>query len=81
MVMLSPCQVLSLDDNQLKISTWYAGDFVIPRKQIESLQFGIRDQKIIYRGIDPVNDWSTHDGRWSKSGNTYTCQGSGTLAR
>ena len=76
-----PCQVLSLDDNQLKISTWYAGDFVIPRKQIESLQFGIRDQKIIYRGIDAVNDWSTHDGRWSKSGNTYTCQGSGTLAR
>jgi hypothetical protein len=75
------CRVLSLDKKQLHISTWYAGEFTIPRASIQSLQFGISQDQLIYEASDPPSSWSTHEGQWTYSDHGYSCQGMGTLAR
>lgn len=77
-----PCRIISLDEKQLKISTWYAGEFTIPRTLISGVQFGIHDQRVIYSGGDALSEWSTREGKWSAPDeNAYTCLGSGVLAR
>ncbi|MBT8037599.1 MAG: hypothetical protein KJO21_08650 [Verrucomicrobiae bacterium] len=76
-----PCKVLSIDEKKLHVSTWYAGNFSIPRPHIQTLQFGIFEEKTIYTGNDAPSQWSTHDGQWSQSKNSYSCRSKGTLAR
>lgn len=76
-----PCKVLSMDKEQLHISTWYAGKFSIPRTNIRALQFGLSEEKTIFLGNDDPAQWSTRDGSWSFSGTSYTSNGTGTLAR
>jgi len=76
-----PCKVLSMDDKNLLISTWYAGKFSVPRTSIHSLQFGISEDQSIYKGKDSLSQWSTREGSWSRSDNSYSCRGAGTIAR
>ncbi|WP_435895067.1 hypothetical protein [Oceaniferula spumae] len=76
-----PCQVLSMDQNNLEISTWYAGKFTIPRKDIRSVRFGLSEERDIYTGNDAPSRWGTTEGLWSLSDGTYTSKGSGILAR
>jgi len=77
-----PCRVTSMDDDSLLISTWYAGKLLIPRHSIQSLQFGISTNQVIYQGTDAPTEWTSHKGQWSYSNSKgYTCQGVGTLAR
>jgi hypothetical protein len=76
-----PCKLLSMDEKQLHISTWYAGKFSIPRTNIRGLQFGLTQEKIVFIGKDDPSKWSTRDGAWSFSGTTYTASGTGTLAQ
>lgn len=76
-----PCQVLSMDKDKLRISTWYAGDFEIARKDVRSLRFGLSEERNIYTGNDSPTEWDTKEGSWSFSGATYTSKGSGVLAR
>ncbi len=77
-----PCRVISMDDDSLHVSTWYAGNLQIPRHSIQSLQFGISANQVIYQGTDAPTEWSSHKGQWSySSAKGYTCQGVGTLAR
>jgi len=73
--------VIKLEDDKLKISTWYAGHFDIPRQNIHSIQFGIAEEKIIYLGSDTLTEWTTRKGQWKQSEKGYACQGLGTLAR
>lgn len=76
-----PCHVEALDMDELKITTWYAGSFTIKRKYLESLQFGITENKVIYRGTDLPSQWETNEGRWKYNDNSYRCEGVGVLAR
>ena len=77
-----PCEVISVDQEKVNISTWYAGNFTIPRKQIQQIEFGINDQLVIYRGDDDLSNWSTRKGPWSKpSASSIAINRSGTLAR
>ncbi len=76
-----PCKVLSMDEKQLHISTWYAGKFSIPRTNILALQFGLTQEKIVFAGKDDPSKWSKRDGSWSFSGTTYTASGTSTLAQ
>ncbi|NWK56059.1 hypothetical protein HW115_10585 [Verrucomicrobiaceae bacterium N1E253] len=77
-----PCQVIALNDQSLQISTWYAGDFNIPREHLRALQFGLQENKLIYQGNDDPSQWTTREGRWSyNEGKGYQCQNVGTLAR
>jgi len=76
-----PCKVISMDGKNLHISTWYAGKFSIPRSSIHSLQFGISEDESIYKGDDSLSKWSMNEGNWTQSGSSYSCRGSGTIAR
>jgi len=76
-----PCNVISMDDKNLLISTWYAGKFSIPRTSIHSLQFGISEDESIYKGQDGLSQWSTREGNWTLSDSNYSCRGAGTIAR
>lgn len=76
-----PCKVLSMDKEQLHISTWYAGKFSIPRTNILALQFGLTQEKTVFAGKNDPSKWSKRDGSWSFSGTTYTASGTGTLAQ
>ncbi|MFK7908999.1 MAG: hypothetical protein AB8F34_00195 [Akkermansiaceae bacterium] len=77
-----PCKIISLDKENLKISTWFAGEFTVKRSQIRAIQFGVGEQQVIYNGKDELSDWTTREGSWSKlSDGTLSCRGSGVLAR
>ncbi len=76
-----PCKVLSMNDKELHVSTWYAGKFSIPRNNIQFLQFGLSEEKTIYTGTDDPAQWTTRKGRWSRTSTGYTCSGNSTLAR
>lgn len=76
-----PCQVISMDRAALRISTWYAGDFTIPRKDIRSLRFGLSPERTIYTGDDAPSAWDTKQGNWVYSKGTYTSKSTGVLAR
>lgn len=77
-----PCEVIALDGDNLKITTWYAGRFSIPRQHLHSLQFGVSQEKVIYLGSDTPTEWTTRKGQWTQSEEKgYACEGLGTLAR
>ncbi|MCP5536723.1 MAG: hypothetical protein H7A51_10915 [Akkermansiaceae bacterium] len=75
-----PCQVLSMDEKQLHITTWFAGEFSIPRNNIRALQFGLTKEQTVFVGKKAVDSWSKHDGNWTFSGKTYSSDSTGTLA-
>lgn len=77
-----PCQVHSLDDKQLHFSTWFGGDFTIPRSQVRGIRFGANEQRVIYGGTGRLEDWTTRRGAWTQADDgAFTCRGSGALAR
>lgn len=76
-----PCKVLSMDEKQLHISTWYAGEFSIPRTNIRALQFGISKEQTVFVGTAPPAKWSVNNGSWLQSGNTYRARSTATLAQ
>ena len=76
-----PCKVLSMDKDHLHISTWYAGKFSIPRTGIRAIQFGISEEKTIFKATQAPSQWDHHEGSWSLDGTSYTSNGIGSLAQ
>ncbi len=77
-----PCKILSFQKETLKLSTWYGGEFSVARNNIQSIEFGLIEDKIIYKGSEPPEKWTLTKGTWKYSkSNGYSCQGSGALAR
>ncbi len=76
-----PCHVISMDEQAIKISTWYAGEFTIARENIQSLRFGLSDERNIYTGGDELSNWDTNKGVWKHRKGTYSSRKSGVLAR
>jgi len=76
-----PCNVLSMDKENVNIATWYAGNFQINRKNIRSLRFGLSEEREIYTGGDAVGHWGSTKGTWTLSDGVYNSKGSGVLAR
>jgi hypothetical protein len=76
-----PCKVITMDDKDLHVFTWYAGKFSIPRNNIQSLQFGLSEEKTLYTGNDDPSRWTTRKGRWNRTDTGYTCSGNSILAR
>ncbi len=50
--------VESLSDDDLQVSSPSLGHLTIPRKVLESIQFGIREKKVIYAGPSPADEWA-----------------------
>lgn len=76
-----PCRVLSMNEETLKISTWYAGNFNVDKENIRSLRFGISKERTIYTGGDDTSKWDNTQGSWTHNSGTYTSKGSGVLSR
>ncbi len=78
-----PCKILSLDNKELHITTWYAGNFTIPRQHIQALQFGISEEKTLFLASGQPNQWDVQKGKWSWSqkNSSFSCSGLGTLAQ
>ncbi|MFC5051486.1 hypothetical protein ACFPK9_12815 [Rubritalea spongiae] len=52
-----PCEILGLKEGKLRIGTSYAGAFLIPRGQIESISFNNSASPQIYQGPNRPSEW------------------------
>ncbi len=79
-----PVALESLDDKMLVVSSPEAGRLEIPREFLRSLHLGIYDQRVIYSGPDPLDNWirdRTGSKNWSFEGGTLRAQGAGQISR
>lgn len=75
-----PCNITSMNQGQLKLSTWYAGDMKVHRSNIRSILFGIEERKVIFLGNEPPTRWTSHGGDWALTNDTEY-KGTGYLAQ
>ena len=72
-----PCNVISMDEMQLLVSTNYAGEFSIPRSNIRSLEFRTLRDSPIFLGKEDPKLWTSQTGGWLLyNNNTYHGKGS-----
>lgn len=76
-----PCKVLSMDQDKVAFSTWYAGQFTVPRQQVTSLRFGLSQERLIYTATEEPSEWDSTSGQWRLKDGVYTGKGIGQLAR
>ncbi|MGJ8677753.1 MAG: hypothetical protein ACSHX0_09570 [Akkermansiaceae bacterium] len=58
------CTIVSIDDASVEFSSWYAGTQRVSRADIDSIQFGISDEPIIYIGGNDITSWENSQGEW-----------------
>jgi len=75
-----PCHVSSLDQNQLSVTTGYAGSLNVDRSKIQALRFGIISEEILFIGNEPPEKWTDMDGSWTMNGH-QSYEGKGHLAQ
>ena len=59
-----PCRVLSMDDEAVRITTWFAGELRVPRAHVAALHFGVTDPAMIFGGEQVLDGWSKSEA-WS----------------
>ncbi|MGB2428932.1 MAG: hypothetical protein ACPIGG_05530 [Akkermansiaceae bacterium] len=75
-----PCNVLSMDENKLQISTTYAGEISLKRESIRSLRFGLMKGKLLFAGGQDPQQWTAQSGTWSLNEDAHYV-GKGSLAQ
>ncbi|MFC7338799.1 hypothetical protein ACFQY0_16505 [Haloferula chungangensis] len=75
-----PCDIVSISDTQLAVTTDYAGDLAIPRKIVATAQLGIRPRKTIYSGPENLVNWNIED-NWHFEDGSMVSDGRGSIAR
>lgn len=75
-----PCHVTSIDEDQLSLTTGYAGSLNVDRSKIRSLRFGIISEDILFIGNEPPETWTHMEGGWTMT-DDQTYQGKGHLAQ
>ena len=61
-----PCTILSMTDEVLTLETWYSGTHEILRSDIDTIQFGIHQEDVIYEGGGDLATWEYQTGTWIK---------------
>lgn len=74
-----PCELKSLDAQNLMVSTSFSGDLNVPRSIIAAMDLGIHEEKAIYDGPAGLEGW-TND-KWRAVDSRFSCSGSGKLSR
>ncbi|MFD0892137.1 hypothetical protein KBB96_11970 [Luteolibacter ambystomatis] len=74
-----PCELKSLDAQNLLVSTSFSGDLKIPRPIIAAMDLGIHEEKVLYNGPAGLEGW-TND-KWRAVESRFSCSGSGKLSR
>ncbi|MEP4079708.1 hypothetical protein [Haloferula sp.] len=75
-----PCDITSISESEMMISTGYAGPLTIPRKNITTVQLGIRPRKTIYSGPEDLNHWDVGN-NWHFEDGALVSDGSGSVSR
>jgi len=75
-----PCDLRGIDDDSIQIDTSFAGAIDVPRQSVNTIQFGVRPRKLVYRGPDGEEGWTIKNG-WRFEGKRFMADGSGTLAK
>jgi hypothetical protein len=75
-------QLSALDDSQVTLDTWYAGQLRIRRSMASSLEV-LRSERAVYSGPDAIENWSISGGKtaWSFHNGQLVSKGDGCIAR
>lgn len=58
-----PGQVIALNEEAVTFQTWFAGDLIIPRQEIEAIYFGVLPQRTVYQGPADLESWDLENNR------------------
>jgi hypothetical protein len=71
-----------LNDKEIRLNTWYAGEMVFSRFNVKSVNIS-RASKIIYRGPNGIEDWKVlgDEKSWVYANSEFTSKATGAIAR
>lgn len=75
-----PCDIISIADTDITVSTDYAGELTIPREIVTTAQLGIRPRETIYSGPENLTNWNIED-NWHFEDGSMVSDGRGSIAR
>ena len=73
-------QVISLDKDNLKFKTWYAGELTIPKVMIRSILPGSTEGPVILNGPGNIKEWQQY-GNWKIEGKKLITSSNGTIGK
>ncbi|SHJ81817.1 hypothetical protein SAMN02745181_2705 [Rubritalea squalenifaciens DSM 18772] len=75
-----PCDLKKMDDKSIAFSTWYAGDFSIPRSKVTKISFENKPESLVYSGPNSLKEWTTAE-NWVLEQGVLNVNGKGLLAK
>lgn len=75
-------QLVGLNEKEIHINTWYAGEMVFRRLNVESIKI-TRNSKVLYRGPAGMDGWNVtgSEESWILSNGEFISKKSGTVGR
>ncbi len=74
------CELKGIDATTVTVDTGFAGEIVIPRESVSTIQLGVRPRKLIYRGPESDAGWTIKNG-WNFDSNRFAASRPGTISR
>jgi hypothetical protein len=75
-----PADLSGIDESSVTVSTGFAGEIVIPRESVGTVQLGMRPRKTIYRGPEGDSGWTIKSG-WRYDSRRFSADSNGTISR
>lgn len=75
-----PCEIKMMDDKVVKFSTWYAGDFEVPRTSVSKIRFDNKLESTIYSGPNNLEEWDDAE-NWTVDQETLMVNGQGVISK
>ncbi|MFN4805760.1 MAG: hypothetical protein ACK46A_07770 [Akkermansiaceae bacterium] len=74
--------LVGLNDKEIRLKTWFAGEMVFSRFNVKSVDI-TRASKIIYRGPTGIDDWKVlgDEKSWVYANSEFTSKATGAIAR
>ncbi len=76
-----PCDLLGINDEELMVSTSFAGELAIPREVVSRMQLGIRPRKKVLGGIGDREAWNISEEDWLVIDGALVSSGTGHAGR
>ena len=75
-----PCDIVGIDDENVRVVTDTAGELSVKRDWVSSLQLGIRPRRVLYQGPAGLEDWKVDEG-WHFEDDALASEGRGSVSR
>lgn len=72
-----PCDLLSIDDQSVKVDTDFAGILELDRSAVSRIQLGLKPRRVLMNGVSSKTSW-TLDDDWRISGDALRSNGRGS---